>query len=307
MLSRRQILSMLLATPTFGFSGAPDDNMSDGIMDSFRFPDEPHGNTVYKTGFGPPVLLLHEIDGMTPETLQLADRLVKRGFTVYLPLLFGKKGEDKAYRVILRTPCWGGEFYCTSPDAIGKITGWIGRLTLKIHADTGKKLGVIGNCLTGSVPLVLLADRQTAEKIACAVLSQPAIPLGFFPFAKPVLKRHQKALAVSRTQIEAAVHNVTERRIPLLAFHFNDDPVVPTVRMEELASLFPKELMDYEPLKSGMDCKMRPGKPPTFDHAVLTSGYCEDPDSSGLQAFNKLVAFLTANLIVARSQVSSAR
>src|SRR3954471_2408783 len=43
----------------------------------------------------PAVLLLHEIGGATPETLELGERLRAEGYTVYVPVLFGKVGERK--------------------------------------------------------------------------------------------------------------------------------------------------------------------------------------------------------------------
>ena len=40
----------------------------------------------------PPVLLLHELTGLSPGTLAYAEELSK-DFTVYVPLLFGEKGK----------------------------------------------------------------------------------------------------------------------------------------------------------------------------------------------------------------------
>jgi hypothetical protein len=42
----------------------------------------------------PPILLLHEMPGLTPDTLELAHCLAGHGYTVYVPLLFGNLGED---------------------------------------------------------------------------------------------------------------------------------------------------------------------------------------------------------------------
>src|SRR5262245_55615893 len=43
---------------------------------------------------GPAVLLLHELPGLTPEDMLLGYRIAQQGFQVYLPVLFGKVGQD---------------------------------------------------------------------------------------------------------------------------------------------------------------------------------------------------------------------
>lgn len=42
----------------------------------------------------PPLLLLHELNGLTPETFRYATELSK-DFTVYIPMLFGTKGRSR--------------------------------------------------------------------------------------------------------------------------------------------------------------------------------------------------------------------
>ncbi len=49
---------------------------------------------VFWTGDGSPVLVLHELPGLSPAALRFGRRLAARGFRVYLPLLFGEPGQD---------------------------------------------------------------------------------------------------------------------------------------------------------------------------------------------------------------------
>ena len=46
--------------------------------------------TVFFKGDGPGILLMHELPGMVEECVALADHIERQGFTVFLPLLFGK-------------------------------------------------------------------------------------------------------------------------------------------------------------------------------------------------------------------------
>ena len=48
---------------------------------------------VFRRGSGPPVVVFHELPGLSPATFRLAHRISEAGFTVYVPLLFGRPGE----------------------------------------------------------------------------------------------------------------------------------------------------------------------------------------------------------------------
>jgi len=63
--------------------------------DTFEFDDGGISHTVYKRGTGPAVLLLHELPGLSHPTFDLADGFIEQGFTLYVPLLFGKAGDFK--------------------------------------------------------------------------------------------------------------------------------------------------------------------------------------------------------------------
>ena len=50
--------------------------------DGFAYP-------VYERGEGPGIVVVHESPGLTPEVIELGDELIKGGFTVTMPHLFG--------------------------------------------------------------------------------------------------------------------------------------------------------------------------------------------------------------------------
>lgn len=51
-----------------------------------------YGNATrrYYQGNEPAVVIMHELPGMIPECVDLARKVASSGFTVFLPLLFGK-------------------------------------------------------------------------------------------------------------------------------------------------------------------------------------------------------------------------
>jgi dienelactone hydrolase len=108
---------------------------------------------VYFDGQGPAVILMHEINGMTPACVAVADRIASSGFTVYLPLFFGIPN-DRLPRVE-----WPGALFCIrhefnllASNGTSRIAEWLRELCRRADRDCGDRgVGVIGLCLTGNV------------------------------------------------------------------------------------------------------------------------------------------------------------
>jgi hypothetical protein len=119
----------------------------------------------------PPVLVLHELPGMTRHDVDFAYRLAEQGFRVYLPLLFGKE-YDNAFAGHF----WGECVFGPWPwDAKRSLNPWVAPLSTlcdQIHDDTRRQIGVIGMCLSGILPLSLLANPHVVAPVLC----QPTLP-----------------------------------------------------------------------------------------------------------------------------------
>ena len=103
------------------------------------------------------------------------ENLLRQGFRVYLPILFGEPGDDATMRNTIRS-CGTREFDCLSKDSSGAVVRWLRHLSQAIRDREGEpalRMGVIGMCLTGSIPLELAADPW----MVALVVSQPALPL----------------------------------------------------------------------------------------------------------------------------------
>lgn len=245
---------------------------------------------IYTILGGPPVLFLHELPGLVPEAFDLARRLNKAGMSVYLPLFFGKAGQNSDARVLLEVPCWGSEFDCRSRHSMGQIVNWVVEYGLHLATRYPRGLAVIGNCLTGAMPLALLADGRLRRHIKCVVLSQPAVPFGLTGMPRnPDVRR---SLGLTDTQMKKAAQS----NVPVLALRFTDDPYVPEDRMFALRDLFNGHDFEYYPVPPDHKCPGHEGLTPKHHHAVLTLGYCEDPKSSGNKAYRKVEHFLRKNL-----------
>lgn len=177
----------------------------------------------------PPVILLHELPGLSSETLYYAKSL-SSDFSVYVPLLFGAPNQSSAWKgsVAFRT---NGE-WIARPELGGnsRIVKWLQHVTTQVQEKhPGQSIGIIGNCLTGALPLALLDNRA----VNAVVLAQPSLPLPTLYYShedKYSLDLSERALsqAIARTDVpiyftrfESDCISRPEKKITLSA-HFGD-------------------------------------------------------------------------------------
>lgn len=249
----------------------------------FPFSADGITHTVYQKGDAsqPGVLLMHELPGMTPACLDLAERLHGDGFTVYLPLFFGRPNTVSFVDYTLRV-CVSREFYLLASHQASPITGWLRALCREIHARCGGRgVGAIGMCLTGGFALSLLVD----ESVMAPVLSQPSLPLG-------VTRARQAALGLSSAELVAAQQRVATQDIPILALRFSGDRLCPAARFASLRAAFGDRLQTIEIDSS-------PGNPHGISataHSVLAADFVADPNHPTQQAYDAVVAMLRQQL-----------
>lgn len=229
---------------------------------------------------GPPVLLLHELPGMTRACIRLAQLIAARGYRVYVPKLFGGYGESDAGIGRSIHICRNGEFDCRSddnPDA--PLLPFIQKDLFPLMKEKpDDKTVVIGMCLTGNVSAALLGD----DFVAGAIMSQPAMPL-------PFTARKRMSVGLNGGQIESARNSGK----PLLAFRFTNDCLSPPERMESFERIFGSRITVLQ-IDSG-PCNH--AGLPTTAHAVLTQFLrTSEPDHPTNRALQMTFDFLDAHL-----------
>ena len=236
---------------------------------------------IFAKGSGPSVVLLHELPGMTPACIALANRL-SLDFTVVLPLLFGEPGDSLS--MFSRVFALRNDFCFFTPSCVSPIVEWLRDFCRDIQASSHtQRLGVIGNCLTGGLVLSLLADPG----IAAPVMSQPALPLPI-----PGTLKQKSDFGISSNDLERAQHRVEEENIQILGFRFSKDWISPKERFDALRAAFPMHFEPYEILSPNPKYSISSGA-----HAVLTAEYRPSPDNHPTQlAYERLVAFLAWRL-----------
>jgi dienelactone hydrolase len=239
-----------------------------------------------------PVLVLHEYDHLSIACLNFAIRLSRAGFTVYVPLLFGKPDGKTGFGTTLRTTselAFGGQWHALFAEHKHQpITDSLAGLCQKIsswHDHQG--IAVIGMCLTGALPIALMNEPC----VVAPVMAQPSIPLfSFTPEGK-------RAPGISNQDLNGAVKRVKQEHLLVFGTRYEEDTISPKARFETIAAAFGEDSFcdhtiraaDYlrEP-KWGLNAKA---------HATLTLCYKDSPDDyPPRRLFLDLVTFLKAQL-----------
>jgi dienelactone hydrolase len=254
----------------------------------FSFSEGGISHPVYRDGQGPGVLILHELPGMTPECVRLADLVMGAGHTVYLPLFFGRPGKT-ANNLQMATAlfCLRQEFQLLATDRSSPISRWLLALCRRIKTECGGRgVGAIGMCFTGGIVLSLLVD----DTVLAPVVSQPALPLLVpFPGAPPVAER-KAALGLSPAELQAAV--ARSATVPILGYRFETDKVCPKERFATLRQTF-------GPGFRGTEIPTGPGHPgdiPDGAHAVLTKSFVDQPGHPTRKALDEILAHFKRQL-----------
>ena len=180
----------------------------------------------------PAIILLHQLPGLSKETLDYAETLTP-SFSVYVPLLFGN--------VNMNNLIYGFFLYLFSPEWHSgenkPIHKWVRQLTVDIEKKhPGKHMGVIGMCLTGALPLALLENTA----INSIVVSQPSLPLISFNHSSRAsldLSAHEYSIAKQRT---------LSGQVKILGLRFQQDSLAAREKLTTLKTDFSTAYIDLE-------------------------------------------------------------
>ncbi|WEO78844.1 dienelactone hydrolase family protein [Cryobacterium sp. SO2] len=204
-----------------------------GFVES-TFNHDGYSHQVFTAGSGPAVVLIHEIPGLHPGVIDLARRLVQRGFRVYLPSLFGTAGAEATPGAMVRAigrVCVSREFRGLTRQPPG-ATGWLRALARQAWADgggaaaDGPGVGVIGMCLTGGFALATALEPT----VLAAVMSQPALPLP--------LGAGRASLGLEPREIGSLRERTAADDLRILGLRFTNDRGCPPERFSTLRQQF---------------------------------------------------------------------
>lgn len=240
----------------------------------------------------PPVLLLHELTGLSPGTLAYAEELSK-DFTVYVPLLFGEKGKFSLMNGL--SAYWfrglveffpGGE-WGTPSNGSAPIVNWLRGVVQHIgDRHSAQPIGLIGNCVTGPIPLALLNHPH----VSAAVIAQPALPMRFWWYSDA----DKASLGLSTDDLQFADHS----RAKIYGLRFETDCMSDQAKLHTLHDRFGVRFLNGE---IPANHYQRDGKPMKA-HSTLIGSWRKDDEAGrpSRDARAQVRAFLLAQLSESR-------
>jgi dienelactone hydrolase len=256
-----------------------DDSLNDFRV--FEFAPGPGAprRTVYFKGEGPGVLIMHELPGLSPQCLDLGRRIAGNGFTVFLPLFFGRVGEHSILNIRF---CIAGTFSLWASSIDEPLLNWLRALAREIHGRCGGNgMAAIGLCLTGGFALALLVEPG----LMAAVTSEPARP------AMPV-PGYAARIDLSAKQWQEACDRARRDNIPTFGTRFTCDKKSPAQRFETIARGLGGNFRCF-PIDTS------PGNAydiPASAHSVLTDHFVDEPEHPTRKVFDELIRFLHERL-----------
>jgi dienelactone hydrolase len=178
-----------------------------------------HSLMLYGKGNGPGVILLHELPGLTQDTVEFAEWIAGHGFHVVMPLLFGHPLQHPMLG-LLKSPfvCIRKEFNNLSAGRSSPITMVLRALCRKIHSERGGPgVGAVGMYYTGGFIFAMMVEASLLAPVA----AQPSLP--FFISGALVVEPEKLALASNRADT-----------MSLLGLRFEEDFRCPAARFERL-------------------------------------------------------------------------
>ncbi|MBS1118241.1 MAG: dienelactone hydrolase family protein [Deltaproteobacteria bacterium] len=246
--------------------------------------DGPATRTVYCTGAGPAVIVMHEAPGLYPAVIDFARLVAAEGFRVYLPSLIGTPGRPLSNGYVVQTlarACVSREFTVWATGRTSPITVWLRALARLAHAECGGPgVGAIGMCLTGGFALAMMVD----DIVTAPVLSQPSLPFAATRAQKRDLGLDAETLA--RVKQRAAAGQC------VLGLRFTGDPMVPAERFDRLREELGDRFLAIEIDSSAGNAQ----GVPRMAHSVLTHHRVDRPEHPTAAALARVLAFLRTQL-----------
>ncbi len=240
--------------------------------------------TVYRTGSGPAVIVIHEVPGITPLVAEFGRKVAERGMTAVLPDLFGTPGRPPSGAYIatsMARACVSREFTILATKKSSPVTAWLRALANHEHERCGGPgVGAVGMCLTGGFALAMMVDPV----VVAPVLSQPSLPFA-------IGAKASRDVGLSDAELSAVKQRV-DKGACVIGLRFTGDRAVPAARFARLR----EELGDGF---IGVEIDSSEGNPwgyKTAAHSVLTEDYSDADGSPTRAALDQVLDFFSDRL-----------
>jgi dienelactone hydrolase len=261
----------------------PTDPLDDFTQEVFSFAGK--ARTVYRGGKGTAVIVMAEIPGITPLVADFARRVIDRGHTVFLPVLFGTPGAEPKPAAMIKSlapACVSKEFKAFALQSTPPAIDWLRALARHAHEQCGGPgIGAVGMCFTGGFALAM----STEPAMLAPVLSQPSVPL---PFGK----KRRADVGCSPADLEIVIERTQKEDLCVLGLRFTGDAAVPAERFASLQNHLGDNFIGVEIDSS----KGNQWGHKRAAHSVLTEDLVDQPGQPTQDALNQVLDFLDKRL-----------
>jgi dienelactone hydrolase len=239
---------------------------------------------IYRTGFGPAVIVIHEVPGITPLVAAFARRVAERGMTAVLPDLLGTPGRPATIPYVLSSmsrACISREFSVLAMNKTSPIVNYLRELATHEHqTHGGPGVGAIGMCLTGGFALAMCVEPV----VIAPVMSQPSLPL-------PINAAHRRGLGLSDSDYAVVRERVNEG-LCVMGLRFSGDNKSPEDRFVRMRDELGDNFIGVEIDSSATN----PWGYKKSAHSVLTEDYSDAEGSPTRTALDQVLHFFATTL-----------
>ena len=247
---------------------------------------------VFVAGTGPAVIVMTEMPGISPHVARFARWVIKAGFTVYMPSLFGRDGAVPGVEEAVATfkkACVSAEFRAFAGSAgrgdTSPVTLWLRALTRLAHRECGGPgVGAIGMCFTGNFALSMMLEAAVLAPVLC----QPSLPLD-----------QADGIAMSREDLTAVKQRLDREKLNVLAYRFDGDRFCKAERFAAYSAALGDRFVARVLPDSAAQ---REGLTPFFQHvvasphSVVTAHLIDEAGQPTVAARDEILAFFAMRL-----------
>ena len=242
---------------------------------------------VYVAGYGPAVIVMTEMPGISPQVARFARWVRDAGFAVYMPSLFGRDGavpQAEEGMAVFQRACMSAEFRAMAANESSPVTQWLRALARLAHGECGGPgVGAIGMCFTGNFALTMMLEPS----MLAPVLSQPSLPL-----------REPSGLEIAPEELAAVRARLDRDDLAVLAYRFRGDKICRAERFAAYAAalghrFIGRELPDEA---AGHDVSPFFARHVPYPHSVVTQHLIDEAGQPTVAARDEILAFFRTRL-----------
>jgi dienelactone hydrolase len=243
---------------------------------------------VYVAGFGPAVIVMAEMPGISPHVARFARWVRDAGFTVYMPSLFGRDGVVPGAEegtAIFQRACVSAEFRAMAANESSPVTRWLRGLARLAHQECGGRgVGAIGMCFTGNFALTMMLEPS----MLAPVLSQPSLPL-----------KDPAGIEISPDDIQAVRERLERDDLTVLAYRFEGDQFCMAQRFAAYAKALGDRFIGRVLPDSAANTDVAPffARYVKCPHSVVTQHLIDAEGQPTIAARDEILAFFKQRLM----------